>query len=346
MGVSGRNIDDFQLVAAHEIFINLFFVRLAEANNPFAVDDEELFVLRMMPMLPFGNPRLGDIDGELAAVGRAKNFRKGAAMVAVHIERIAELIGRQIAQIGRVELLNERIGHVGHAPLFPGRAERTEQVGDPAELNGMRYGHGAVFSVFGAVLVSGRSRNELAHDVVDIRERENDVRVVDLDREIVRDIIAEGRHDAVVVRPAPFPKQIREPIDENLRARLFSVREHELFARLFRLAVRIVERRLSRRRDHDGAVVPVLFERVEERRGESEIAGHELGGILGPVHAREIKDEIGFRAVFVEERGVRVDVVLQDGQVGGQVVRLRLAVPNIAKFRAEIFADKSFRARY
>lgn len=58
-------------------------------------------------MLPLRNARLADIDGDLAAVEGVDEFGEAPAIVAVHLERIFELLLRKIREIEGVQLLSE-----------------------------------------------------------------------------------------------------------------------------------------------------------------------------------------------------------------------------------------------
>ena len=82
----------------------------------------------------------------------------------------------------------------------------------------------------------------------------------------VRDGVAERRHGGVVVRPAPFAVQVREPVHVGARPHAARVLEHQLFARKLALTVgassiAAAKRRLHGAREHHGAGIAVFLEK-------------------------------------------------------------------------------------
>ena len=57
--------------------------------------------------------------------------------------------------------------------------------------------------------------------------------------------------------------------------------------------VAALQGRLGAGGEHHGAGVPVALQGIQEGRREAEVALHELGLFLGPVHAGEVEDEVG-----------------------------------------------------
>ena len=82
---------------------------------------------------------------------------------------------------------------------------------------------------------------------------------------------------------------------------------------------------------------------VQQRGGEPEVALHELRLVLGAVDAREVEDEVGAGAVFLQLTGRRVDVVLHDleGQQARVLLASVLAVPYVLESAAEVPADEA-----
>ena len=95
--------------------------------------------------------------------------------------------------------------------------------------------------------------------------------------------------------------------------------------------------------EHDGALIPVALEGVQQRGGEPEVALHELGLVLWAVDARQVEDEVGAGAVVLQLGGRRVHVVLHD--LEGQQVRVLLAsvlaVPYVLEGAAEVPAHEA-----
>ncbi len=89
----------------------------------------------------------------------------------------------------------------------------------------------------------------------------------------------------------------------------------------------------------------MLFEGVEQRRGEAEVAPAEVFGVFGPVYAGEIEYKVGLAAVAVEIFGRRIEVIFEnlvdrDGIIPG------LAVFYVIELRTEILAYKPLGAGY
>ena len=92
----------------------------------------------------------------------------------------------------------------------------------------------------------GPRTNELIHDVVDIRQRQDRCFIADRDRQVMRDVVAKCRHDAVVIGPAPLAEQIREALNARARAGLRAVGTHQLLRRTLGYTVRIILHGLHR----------------------------------------------------------------------------------------------------
>lgn len=101
--------------------------------------------------------------------------------------------------------------------------------------------------------------DQFVHHIVDIDQMHDHRRVVHRDRQIVGDIVAEGRNGRVIIRTAPFAEKIRKTVNQYFRAGLFGIVEQQLLAGTFGLAVRIVQSRLNRRRNHHRQVLPCFF---------------------------------------------------------------------------------------
>ena len=119
------------------------------------------------------------------------------------------------------------------------------------------------------VLLTCEGGDHLVHQVVDVEQFQFHRRVVDPDRKVVCDVVAECRHGGVVVRPAPLAEEVGEAVDEHSCPRGGRVHEEQVLARLLASAVLAVpetagEGCLYGGREHHGAGVAVLSKRVEE----------------------------------------------------------------------------------
>ena len=200
------------------------------------------------------------------------------------------------------------------------------------------------------MLLSAQARDHLIHQVVDIQQLQLHRWVVDRVRQVVGHRMAERRHRAVVVGPAPFAEQVRETVHQHPGACVLAVAEEQVLARLLAAPVLAVakaagQRGLLTRAEHHRAGVVVPAERVQQRRGEAEIALHELGSVLWPVHAREVEHEVCLGAPAVQFLGRGLEVVFIYFRDGDAVVA-GFAVADVLQLCAEVSANEAFGAGY
>ena len=197
-----------------------------------------------------------------------------------------------------------------------------------------------------AVLPALKGQDHLVHQVVDVQQLQLNIRIVDLYRQAVGDVVAEGGHRAVVVRTAPLAVEVGEAVHQHPRAGLLRIFEEQLLAGPLAPAVLAVaeaagEGGLDAGGEHDGAGVAVLSESVQEGGGEAEVAEHELLGILRAVHPGKVEYEVGPGAPRVQLPGCGVDVVLVD-LIHGYVIVAGPAVADVAQLGAQIPAYEAF----
>ena len=200
------------------------------------------------------------------------------------------------------------------------------------------------------MLAALQGEYHLVDEVVDVKQFEFDRGVVDLNGQAVGDVVAEGGDGGVVVGATPLAEEVWKAVDKNFRSGFAGVVEEEFLAGFLALAVGMAgiaadERGLNGAREHHGAAVAVIFERVEQCRGEAEVAFAEVFGILGAVDTGEVEHEVGFAAVMVKLFGGRIEVIFEDlvdcdGIVAG------LAVADIVELGAEVTAHEAFCAGY
>ena len=297
-----------------------------------ALDNDELLELGVVPMLPFGNARLGDVDGDLTGIVRMDQFREGAAVIDIHLQGEGHLLLGKITQVGGIQFLGETPSrNLRNHQRLRLLLERVQQVHDLAQGRPVRRGHIAVLAVLdrehaqavevAAVLLPLQAADHLVHQVVDVQEFQFHRRIIDRIRQVIGNGVAEGRDGGIVVRPAPFAKEVRETVHQHLRAGVLAVLEEQVLASLLAAAVLGVseaarQRRLLRARQHHRAGVPMLLERIQQGRCEPEIPRHELSRILRPVHPCEVEDKVRLRAPTVQFLGRGIEVVfiyLRDG---------------------------------
>ena len=189
----------------------------------------------------------------------------------------------------------------------------------------------------------------LGDQVVNVQKFQLGRAVVDRDGQVVGNVIAEGRHGAVVVGAAPLAEQIREAVDQHRRTGGFAVVKEQFLARKLALAVVTLtvaadQGRLNRAGQHDRAGVAVGFERVQQGGGKAEVALHELVIAFGAVDACKVKDKIGLGTEFVQLCGGRVKVVLKHLIHGQGRAGAVLAIAEVLQIFAEVAAHKALGA--
>ena len=157
-----------------------------------------------------------------------EKFRKGPARVAVHLEIESNLIRRQIGQVHGIQLLLE--GSRRDLRHDQGRRLVVELVQALHDVSQRRFvGHcrAAIFAVRGiarrqsvvshsvdhfaharvlaAMLPAFERVEHLLHKVVDEEHLEHHARIVHRDRQVVRDVVAEGAHRRIVVGRTNLP---------------------------------------------------------------------------------------------------------------------------------------------
>ena len=83
--------------------------------------------------------------------------------------------------------------------------------------------------------------------------------IVDLDRQSICNVVAEGGHSAVVVGPAPFAEHVGKPVDEDFDVVFAAVVKEPVFSGFFARAVGVVQGGLNGGGEHDGGFVVGLF---------------------------------------------------------------------------------------
>ena len=333
VGVARRHVYHLYPVPGDGVLyhLRLRVTHVTEPDHASPAHHDELLVLAVVPVVALCDVRPGDVHRHLPPVRRADQLREAPPLVAVRHDRVAEPVLGKVRQVGRVELPRERVADVRDPEGLPRVPEPLQQLHYMPEGHAVVHRHAAVAPV--RVLLSREGPYQLVDHVVDVLQVEGHVRVVDLDRQAFGDVVAERRDDAVVVRAAPLPEEVREPVHEHLRAGLLRVPEHQLLPGPLALPVGVVERRLDGARYHHRALVAVFLQGVEQDGREPEVPPHELLRVLRTVHPGEVVHEVRVPAVDIQLGRVAVDVVLVDGEIlgVGHGVPPRLAVADVAQ---------------
>lgn len=193
-----------------------------------AGDHQEPLPLAHVPVVALGDAWFGNVNRDLAALGRAQELRERAARVLVGPEAVGEVPRLVVGQERAPELLGEGpIRQVGHRERLAAVAEAVEQVDDLAQ--GLHVGPGDVAElvalhtlqpvVAAAVLLAEQRAQHLVDQVVDVEELQLDVGVAHGVGAAVGDGVAEGGHRGVVARAAPLAVEVGEAVDEHRGAR-------------------------------------------------------------------------------------------------------------------------------
>ena len=112
MGVAREHVHGLDVVAIDFPLQHLPFrvIKVALLYEAVALDHDELLELRIMPVLPLGDARLGDIDAHLTGIMGMHQFCETTAVVHVHLEREGGLLIREIREIRGVQFLGKATG--------------------------------------------------------------------------------------------------------------------------------------------------------------------------------------------------------------------------------------------
>ena len=339
VGIPWQHVHRLDVVSIHLKFQNLIRADFPLLNQAVAADHHEKLPLGVVPVLALGDSRLGDVHGNLAAVSGFQQFGKAAPDVCVHLQGKGHLFLGQVGQVGGVELFCETVrGNLWQHQRFRLGLEGLQQ------LHNLPQGHlvgGRSVAVFPILFQEGHQPvvvaavgtalqgvQHLLHQVVDVEQLQLGVGVVDLDGQVVGDVITERGHHAVVVGAAPFAEQVGEPVQQHGSTGLLAVSEEKLLSRQLGAAVvgfpvPADKRGLDGAGQQNGALVPRLFQGIQERGGKAEVSFHELLVVLGPVHPGKMEHKIRPGTVPGKQRRVYVQVVgvdLVDVQIGAGAV--------------------------
>ncbi|MDT4843826.1 hypothetical protein FQZ97_777640 [compost metagenome] len=138
--------------------------------------------------------------------------------------------------------------------------------------------------------------DETLDDIVHIHQRDRRGRVVDLDRQVARDVVAEGGHGRVVVGPAPLAEHVGQTEDVHRNAVAGGSRLQRFFRAALAVAVRIVPASLRGRRVDDRHLLASCFCDVADGAAEAlrelRVAGGEFLRVLWAVDASEVEHEV------------------------------------------------------
>ena len=112
MGIAWKHVDGLDVVAVNFPFEDFAFgvIEVTLLNKSVAFDDDKLLKLGVVPVLTFGDARLGDVDADLTCVEGMNQLGEAAAVIDVHLQWEGGLLVWQVAEVGAVKLLGKRTG--------------------------------------------------------------------------------------------------------------------------------------------------------------------------------------------------------------------------------------------
>ena len=187
--------------------------------------------------------------------------------------------------------------------------------------------------------------------VVDVDQLQLHCRVGGGNGQLTGNIVAERRHHRVVVGPAPLAKQVRQAVDQSVRAGLLAISENQLLRRFLGLSVGAScktsgQAGLNGGRQQHRAAVPAFPEHFQKRPREVRIPGCKFFRVFGPVHARQMHHKICFFAAVrkrLRRHFPRAAVNFTDLQGRSRSVP---AVAERFQPRGQVPPDKAIRARH
>ena len=204
--------------------------------------------------------------------------------------------------------------------------ELLQQIHDFAQRDLVCHGDAAVTAIFfqnslytvkfTVLLLALQQVEHAFHEVIDIKQLQLGAAVVDGEGLIIGNRPAEGA-DGAVVLGAAVPHQVHKTVDSNLCSGLLSILEEQLLASLLAAAVLAVaeaacQRGLNGGGQHDGCLVVVLFQAVQQVGCKAKVALHEVFRVLRAIHTSQIEHEVCLLAVLVQFRRGRIQIVLVD----------------------------------
>ncbi len=121
---------------------------------------------------------------------------------------------------------------------------------------------------FAMMFFASQGCKHLVHEIVDIEQFKLHRRVIDLNRQIMREVVAKCGYGRIVVGTTPFTEQIRETVDQHLCSGFLSVVKEQFLARLLALSVGMTgiaayQGCLNGTAQHHRATVAMLPEGIE-----------------------------------------------------------------------------------
>ena len=240
---------------------------------------------------------------------------KGTTVVHVHLQGILELVCGQIGQVQGVQFFCKRaIRHFRHHERSRLCLELLQKIHDFAQRDLVGHGDAAVTTI---CLQNSLHTIKLTVLLLTFQQVKHSLyQIVDVQQFVIGNRPAEGA-DGTVVLGAAVSHQVHETVDSYLCSGLLSILEEQLLASLLAAAVLAVaeatsQRGLNGRRQHDGCLVVVLFQAVQQIRSKTEVALHEIFRVLRTIHTCQIEHKVRLLAVLVQLLRGGIQIILVD----------------------------------
>ena len=327
VGPAGNHVDSLNLVPGNFKLHRFPGVDVPLLDQAMTSNHNEKLPLGVVPVLPFGNAGLRDIDAYLSAVGGMDQLGEGATVVHVHLQGILELVRGQIGQIQGIQFLCKgAVRHLRHHERGRLRLELLQQIHDFAQRDLVSHRNTAVATIslqnslhavkFTVLLLAFQQVKHSLYQIVDVQQFQLGTAVVDGERFIVGNRPAEGTDGTVVFRAA-VSHQVDEAIDRHLCPGLPSILEEQLLASFLATTILAVAKTackggLNGGRQHDGCLIVVLFQAVQQVGCKAEVALHEILRVFRTIHTSQIEHEVCLTAVLIQLLRGGVQVILVD----------------------------------
>ena len=343
-------MDSLDLVPGNLKLHRFAGVDVSLLNQTVTSDHNEQLPLGVVPVLPLGNARTADVDAHLSAVSGVYQLGERATVVHVHLQGILKLVRGQIGQVQGIQLLGKAaVRHLGH---HEGRGlclELLQKIHDFAQRDLVGHWNTAVATVcfqnslytvkLTVLLLAFQQVEHSFYQVVDVQQLQLSAAVIDGEGFVIGNCPAEGANGTVVLWAA-VSHQVHETVDRNFSPGLLSILEEQLLTSLLAAAVLAVAETTSQGGlngggQHDGCLVVVLFQAVQQIRCKTEVSLHEVFRVLRAIHACQIEYEVCFLAVLVQLRRGGIQIILIDFFNIQCRASLVLAVPDIFQVIAQ-----------
>ena len=154
------------------------------------------------------------------------------------------------------------------------------------------------------VLMTGQCLQHFLYQIINVKKCQLRRLIIDLRRKIIRNVIAECRNRAVVVRAAPLSKDVRETVNQYLCTGIFGIPESQLLTGQLCLAISgtgkaSCEESLRGTGQHDRASVSCVTKHLQKSLKRIQIAGHVVFRPFRAVDAGQMEDKIRFPTIFM-----------------------------------------------